>query len=202
MAVSTRASRRHAGEPAPNLFTLGEAGCSWRKNRSPFDGTHPRCKEEGSRAWPRRSLSSCPGQEQPASAAPRARRLDGNGPDDPAGRLKQSVRVGAQRGAAVKCASRPSWTRTSSYCGIAGGPALYLRPDSAFDLCTHSRSRRASEEALRKVTTSSSPRAKCESPPQLQWRGFENASTARSGARRPPGVLLDGVDILTDAAAA
>ncbi len=142
------------------------------------------------------------GQEQPAGAA--AARGSGAAEPPPAilrGRLKQSVRVGAKRGAGdeVRVAAEPG--RDIVVLRIAGGPPLYLEPRSAFDLIAaqfKSPGTRGGEEQ----EDDARARGEVRVPTRLQWRGLERAPTARSGAQGGLGnVLLDGIDVITDAAA-
>src|SRR5215813_1764663 len=138
-----------------------------------------------------------PGQEQPveagatrgATATPLASGLT-------RGRLKQSVRVGAQRGAGgeVRVSAVPGEDVVVLH--IAGGPVLTLHPESARDLMLaqeagRSRGSRGEEpQSLNEVRV----------PTQLRWRGLEEAAPARAATRGLGGVLLTAIEVVTGVA--
>ena len=142
------------------------------------------------------------GQEQPAGAvAARGSGAPEPRPTIPRGRLKQSVRVGARRGAGgdVRVAAEPG--KDIVVLRIAGGPALYLRPESAVDLL-RAQSRPPGKRGVEEKEDDILAKGEIRVPGQLQWRGLESTATARSGAQGGLGdVLLEGIDVLTDAAA-
>ena len=117
------------------------------------------------------------------------------------GRVKQSVRVGAERGggAEVRLAAEPG--KDIVVLRISGGPELYLTPENASDLIrAQARSAGARGETLREDESRSDGAIRV--PARLQWRGLERAPTARGGAGGGLGdVLLDSIDVITDAAA-
>ena len=142
------------------------------------------------------------GQEQPAGAtATRGSGLAQSRPTIPRGRVRQSVRIGAQRGAGGEVRVAAEAGKDIVVLRIAGGPALYLRPDSAFDLI-QAQSRPPGKRGAKEEGDEVLARDEVRVPGRLQWRGLENASTSRSGAGGGLGdVLLEGIDVLTDAAA-
>lgn len=137
-----------------------------------------------------------PGQAQPIEGG---RTRGAAGAVSPAGfgqgRLKQSVRVGAQRGGggAVRMTAVPGEDVVVLH--IAGGPALILHPETARDLLLAqgelkpSRAKGTEEPAPDEITV----------PARLQWRGAEQSAATRGGIRSSIGdVLLSGVDVITD----
>jgi pimeloyl-ACP methyl ester carboxylesterase len=136
------------------------------------------------------------GREQPVGAARR-----GEAPEPPPaalrGRLKQSVRVSPERarGGGVRLVAEPG--KDIVVLRISGGPALYLRPENAADLL---RAQARPPDARGEAPAAAGGDLRV--PARLQWRGLEKTPTARGGAEGGLGdVLLDGIDIITDAAA-
>ncbi|MBC8119465.1 MAG: alpha/beta hydrolase, partial [Burkholderiaceae bacterium] len=117
----------------------------------------------------------------------------------PRGVVKQSVRVGAQRGAGgvVRVAAIPGQDVVVLH--IAGGPALTLHPETARDLMLaqqgmvkRSRGRGGEDDP--------SPN-EVQVPAQLQWRGLEQAAATRGATRGFLGdVLLSAIEVITGVA--
>ena len=137
-----------------------------------------------------------PGQEQPVATTRGAASLAGG---LPRGVVKQSVRVGAQRGAGglVRVAAIPGQDVVVLH--IAGGPALTLHPETARDLMLaqqgtikRSRGRGGAEDP--------GPN-EVQVPAQLQWRGLEQAAATRGATRGFLGdVLLSAIEVITGVA--
>ena len=136
------------------------------------------------------------GQEQPTAPATRGAAAQQISLDVPRGRVKQSVRVGAQRagGAGVRVEAVPGEDVVVMH--IAGGPALVLHPEHARDLMlaqqgearTKRRARGEATDDLRVVAV----------PVQLRWRGVEEGMPAGAAKRGLFGdVVLAGVEVVT-----
>ena len=112
------------------------------------------------------------------------------------GVLKQSVRVGAQRGAGdeVRVSAVPGEDVVVLH--IAGGPALTLHPETARDLML------AQQAAIKRSRSSAGVEQpgpnEVRVPAQLQWRGLEQAAPTRGATRGFLGdVLLSAIDVVT-----
>ena len=142
-----------------------------------------------------------PGQAQPldsAVAPPGATRAAAPAPPPglPQGRLKHSVRVGAQRagGAAeVRISAIPGEDVVVLH--IAGGPSLVLHPETARDLMLAQGEVKRSRGARGAVEPAPN---EVNVPAQLQWRGLEQGVAVRGATRGFLGdVLLSAVDVIT-----
>ena len=142
------------------------------------------------------------GEEQsPASGTSRGASGVVPPPGLPRGKVKHSVRVGAERagGATVRVDAVPG--KDIVVVQIANGPALYLRPENARDLMMAQGDVRRSP---RGKTTKDVPEDTDEIvvPAQLQWKGLETAAVSRGSTRGFLGnVRVSAVQVLTDVAA-
>ena len=137
-----------------------------------------------------------PGEEQ---AAPTAR-TRGAGPAPapstlPQGQVRQSVRVGTQRGGGgeVRMSAVPG--QDMVVLEIADGPTLTLHPESARDLML------AQGKARKRSGTNGKPAplpGETEVPVELRWEGLEEGVVARGATRGFLGrVLLKAVHLVT-----
>ncbi len=135
-----------------------------------------------------------PGQEQPtrtrgAAPAPLPAGLTN-------GVLKQSVRVGAQRGASgqVRVTAVPGEDVVVLH--IAGGPALTLHPENARDLMLAQQGEIKRTRGARGVDQPGPNEIQV--PAQLRWRGLEQGAPTRGAARGFLGdVLLSAIEVVT-----
>ncbi len=135
-----------------------------------------------------------PGQEQPtrtrgAAPAPLPAGLTN-------GVLKQSVRVGAQRGAGgqVRVTAVPGEDVVVLH--IAGGPALTLHPENARDLMLAQQGEIKRTRGARGVDQPGPNEIQV--PAQLRWRGLEQGAPTRGAARGFLGdVLLSAIEVVT-----
>ena len=135
-----------------------------------------------------------PGQEQPAAtrgaaAAPLPAGLN-------SGVLKQSVRVGAQRGvgAEVRVAAMPGEDVVVLH--IAGGPALTLHPENARDLMLAQQGQIKRTRGAGGVDQPGPNEVRV--PAQLRWRGLEKEAPVRGATRGFLGdVLLSAIEVVT-----
>ena len=135
-----------------------------------------------------------PGQEQPtrtrgAAPAPLPAGLTN-------GVLKQSVRVGAQRGASgqVRVTAVPGEDVVVLH--IAGGPVLTLHPENARDLMLAQQGEIKRTRGARGVDQPGPNEIQV--PAQLRWRGLEQGAPTRGAARGFLGdVLLSAIEVVT-----
>jgi hypothetical protein len=119
-----------------------------------------------------------PGQAQPSVAGP-AR-----------GRIKQSVRVGAQRGAVSEVRISATPGEDVVVLHIAGGPSLTLHPQNARDLLL-------AQGPLKRGAVAEPGEIRV--PAQLQWRGLEETALSRGGPGGFLGdVLVSAIDVVSD----
>ncbi|MEO7190194.1 MAG: CHAT domain-containing protein [Vicinamibacterales bacterium] len=112
-----------------------------------------------------------------------------------AAQVKQSVRVGASRGAgvpAVRMAAVPG--NDVVVLHLSNGPSLFLHPVTAAELIGAQNGSQSSTRGAMSMSDAST--GAIEIPAQLSWRGLE-PDRSRGGARGLGDVLLTGVDILT-----
>jgi hypothetical protein len=123
-------------------------------------------------------------------AAPRALPIELEG-----ARFKHSVRAGTERGGGtVRVTAVPGEDVVVLH--IAGGPSLYLHPNSAEDLL---RAQAHPEKDRGATTTEESDTGEVKVPIRLQWSGLNGAADTRGGSRGFFGdVLLAGVDVITN----
>jgi hypothetical protein len=141
------------------------------------------------------------GQVQPAAGVARGGDVPETRPAAPRGRVKQSVRVGVERGggAEVRLVAEPG--KDIVVLRISGGPALYLTPENAADLI-RSQARPPGARGGPPSQDEISSAGEIRVPARLQWRGLEKTPRARGGAAGGLGdVLLDNIEVITDAAA-
>ena len=140
-----------------------------------------------------------PGQRQPAGT-----RQAGGGDDPPlqqldnlGGRLKDSIRIGAQRSGGeghVVVSADPG--KDAVVLHIAGGPALVLHPENARDLML-AQSADAQERGGSDETHGGTPGSTVIVPSRLQWRGLAAGAGARGTTRGFGDVVLWGIDVIT-----
>ncbi|HYQ99385.1 MAG TPA: CHAT domain-containing protein [Casimicrobiaceae bacterium] len=112
------------------------------------------------------------------------------------GKIKQSVRVGAQRGGAseVRMTAVPGKDVVAFH--VVGGPVLVLHPENARDLL---RAQAADGRDRGSRGARADRQGEIRIPPSLQWAGFEQVPAQRGEARALPGaVRLSAVEIVTD----
>jgi CHAT domain-containing protein len=111
------------------------------------------------------------------------------------GRIKHSVRVGVQRGAASEMRVTAVPGQDLVVLQIAGGPALTLHPQTARDLLLAQTGQ--AKSATRGADTAAPDTVQV--PAQLQWRGLEQGVATRGATRGFLGdVLLSGLHVVTD----
>jgi hypothetical protein len=138
------------------------------------------------------------GQERSATGAVRGGEAPESRPAILRGRVRQSVRVGAQRGdgAEVRITAEPG--KDIIVLHIAGGPALYLRPENARDLLRAQQPPPGARGGAPAESETSDGAIRV--PARLQWRGLERAPAARGAGSGLPDVLLDSIEVVSDAA--
>ena len=118
----------------------------------------------------------------------------------PQAKIKQSVRVGVNRGDSGEVRLTAESDKDIVVLHIVGGPSLHLHPKNARNLLRA----QATPAGPRGVAgLSNTPGAnEVRVTPQLRWRGLENQPLTRGGARGLAGdVILESIDVLTGAAA-
>jgi len=111
------------------------------------------------------------------------------------GKIKQSVRVGAERGSAndIRMIAVPGQDVVALH--IVGGPVLLLHPENARDLLLAQApgGQGKGTRGARALTD-----GEIRIPPNLQWAGLVQAPTPRGAARGAPGAAwLSAVEIVT-----
>lgn len=112
------------------------------------------------------------------------------------GKVKQSVRLGAERGGASDVRMTATSGKDVVVFHVVGGPVLVLHPENARDLLL-------AQAAVGRDKGSRGARAagkgEIRIPPSLQWAGFEQGQASRDQAQAAPGaVRLSAVEIVTD----
>jgi pimeloyl-ACP methyl ester carboxylesterase/tetratricopeptide (TPR) repeat protein len=166
-------------------------GCSGAASAAPKAGL-TRLPVRGKTPMPPIITFVIPGED--TTTVPRGATALTTQPDSRRGTVKQSVRVGAQRGGqTVRVPAEPG--RDVVVLRLSGGPELILHPEHARDLLlaqtTAKRTRSAAGEqgGPDEVVVS----------PDLSWQGLEETTASRGDvSKKLGGALLSAVEVVTD----
>jgi CHAT domain/Lecithin:cholesterol acyltransferase len=137
-----------------------------------------------------------PGSSQAAAAVSRGAAPPSMPEGFSRGRIKQSIRVGAQRGGGSDVAAIATVGTDVVVLHIAGGPVLVLHPENARDLFA---AQVGAERHRGGDAVGASVPGVVQVPTSLQWAGLEAAGAQRGATRSMGGdVLLSAVEIVTD----